>query len=395
MVHRAFSLCRWAFLVTAVLAGGIGPQDAAALEVTRFGEAGFLRVDYQLQARVGTRDQGPDPAVSDDTNDFYLRRNRLSLIGAADERFGAVVQLELNGGQLLGDTRVNREDRDYEFTFLDAFATVKLADYLQARIGKTKHVLTREVQEGCFDPLSIDRSPFILGPFTKSMDELSTRDVGLVLWGNFREGMFQYRVAAMRGNNWGSGMPDDIGFRYTARVHATFFDQESGVVYRGSYLGQKRVLTLGAGYERQGNAVYSSGTTGAEDYWAYTYDLFYEHPTDYGTFTVSGAYLQADFGEAGVREVLDAQNAAGERTGFYWKGGYLYWKLQGFARFEHWAFAKLDGVAGQELDRYVAGLNFFLKGQNARLTLEYAHVDFEKRVTSDFNTVLVQAQVQL
>jgi hypothetical protein len=394
MRRRAFSLCRPSFLVATFLLGGLGVQDAAALEVTRFGDEGFLRVDYQLQARAGMRDQGPDPTRSDDTTDFYLRRNRLSLIGAANEMFGAVVQLEFNGGQQLGDTRVLAEERDYEFTALDAFATVKIADYLQLRVGKTKHVLTREVQEGCFDPLSIDRSPFILGAFSRAMPELTTRDVGVVLWGNVYDRMIQYRLSAMRGNDFGSAMPDDIGYRYTGRVHVTLFDQEAGVVYRGTYLGEKRVLTIGAGFERQQNAVYSAGTTGAEDYQAYTYDIFYEHPTEYGTFTVSGAYLETDFGEAGLRGVVDAQGTGGERTGFYWKAGYMLRSFQVFGRFERWSFANLDGVPGQKLDWMVAGLNYFYKGENARLTLEYAITDLEKEPAKDFDTILLQAQVQ-
>ena len=394
MERRAYSPSRRAFRVAVVLLGGLGPREAAAFEVAQFGEAGYLRADYQVQLRAGLRDQGPDPTREESTSDLYVRRNRLSLIGAADETFGAVVQLEFNGGQQLGDTAVLARQRDFELVLLDAFATVNIADFLRLRVGKTKHVLTREVQEGCFDPLSIDRSPFVLGPFGRTRPEKTTRDVGIVLWGNLYDQTLQYRLAAMQGNDFGSAMPDDIGFRYTGRVHATFFDKEPGIVYRGTYLGDKRVLTLGAGYEHQRHAVFSSGTTGAKDYQAYTFDAFYEHPTDFGTFTVSGAYLRTDFGEAGLRGVADAQDASGERNGFYWKAGYLLWNVQVFGRYERWSFAHLDGVPGQKLAWMVAGVNYYLKGQNARVTLEYAISDFEKGPTRDFQTVLLQAQAQ-
>lgn len=393
MGYRARAVTTASLAVT--LSAGFGIDEASAREITQLGESGFLRIDYQLQARAGVRDQGPDPTKDENTYDAYVRRNRLSFIGKANEAYGAVVQLEFNGGNQLGDVSVFDSRRKWEFVLLDAFATADPLDFLRVRAGKTKHVLTREVNEGCFDPLSIDRSPFILGPFGAHAPEKSTRDVGLVLWGNFRDSMIQYRVAAMQGNRFGE-TPDGIGFRYSGRVHVTLFDKEPGIVYRGTYLGKKRVLTLGAGYELQPNAVYSSGKTGAENYSAYTYDVFYEHPTSFGTFTVSGAYLKADFGEAAIRNIADAQGASGERNGFYWKGGYLYGKFQVFGRFEHWSFASLSGVVGQKLTWLVAGLNYFVFGdENLRLTLEGANTRFDKAPAKDFNTVLFQVQAQL
>ncbi len=406
-----------AFLVTGLLQDGFRVHEAAALEVAQFGDAGFLRVDYQVQGRVGERDQGPDPAKDQNTVDFYLRRNRLSLTGAANETFGAVVQLEYNGGQQLGDTIVTDTKRKFELVLLDAFLTADVTGFMKFRVGKTKQVLAREVQEGCFDPLSIDRSPFILGPFSQHMAEKTTRDLGLVAWGNVYDDTVQYRLAVMQGNHFGGNTPGDIGYRYTGRVHVTFFDKETGIVYRGTYLGKKRALTLGAGFEIEPNAVYSqwvtdpvTGTrsmTGSQDYKAYTFDVFYEHPTNYGTFTVSGAYLRAAFGEAGNRGgIADAQGTSGERNGYYWKAGYKLGdflgnsvgnalsNLQVFGRYENWSFANLDGVVGQKLQWIVGGVNYFFKGENLRLTLEYSSTDFEKGPARDFHTVLLQGQAQ-
>ncbi|HSN92783.1 MAG TPA: selenite/tellurite reduction operon porin ExtI [Anaeromyxobacteraceae bacterium] len=388
-----------AFVGALFLAGvtwdGLGVRRAAALEVTRFGDSGFLNVDFQIQARVGRRDQGTDATGAGSTSDFYVRRNRLSVHGAANETFGAVVQLEFNGGQRLGDTAVMPEERAYELVLLDAFVTANLADTLKVRAGKTKHVLTREVQEGCFDPLTMDRSLFLSGPFSYDEPEKSTRDLGLVLWGNAYDRTFQYRLAVMQGNAFGDGKPDGIGLRYTGRVHLTFFDKEGGIVYRGTYLGEKRVLTLGAGFEIQPSAVHSLGTTGAEDYWAYTLDAFYEHPTGRGTFTVSGAYLRADFGRAGVRGVADAQGVPGEKSGYYWKAGYLWRQFQIYGRWENWSFASLNGVPGQKLGWLAGGLNYYVKGEDLRFTLEYSWHDFDKAPARDFHTILLQGQARL
>ncbi len=391
MGYRA-DVARTAILVVS-LVEGFGIHEAAALEVAQFGDSGFMRIDYQLQARAGARDQGPDPTRVENTYDAYVRRNRLSFIGAANETFGGVVQLELNGGQRLGDLTVSDQRRRFELVLLDAYATADPVDFLRVRVGKTKQVLTREVQEGCFDPLSIDRSPFILGPFSENAPEKTTRDVGLVLWGNVYEQTVQYRLAVMQGNRFGT-TPDGIGFRYTGRVHVTFFEKETGAVYKGTYLGKKMVLTLGAGYELQPNAVYSSGTSGAQNYSAYSYDVFYEHPTRFGTFTVSGAYLKADFGEAAIRGVADAQGVTGERNGFYWKAGYMLGQFQVFARYEHWSFASLNGVVGQKLTWLVSGINYFVFGEDLRFTLEGSATEFAEAPATNFRTVLLQAQAR-
>ncbi len=60
--YRAHAVTASFLLVSLVEALGI--HDAAAREITQFGEAGFLRIDYQLQARAGMRDQGSDPTKS-------------------------------------------------------------------------------------------------------------------------------------------------------------------------------------------------------------------------------------------------------------------------------------------------------------------------------------------
>jgi hypothetical protein len=373
---------------------GFGVREAAAFEVAQFGESGFFRIDYQLQARLGERNQGPELGSTETTYDAYVRRNRLSFIGAANETFSGVVQLEFNGGQRLGDVTVSNDRREFELVLLDAYGTADVASFLKVRVGKTKHVLTREVQEGCFDPLSIDRSPFILGPFSAHAPEKSTRDVGLMIWGNVYENVFQYRLAVMQGNRFGD-TPSGIGFRYTGRVHVTLFDKEAGVVYKGTYVGKKRVLTLGAGYELQPNAVYSTGTSGAATYRAYTYDAFYEHPTRFGTFTVSGAYLAADFDEAAIRGIRDAQEIPGERNGFYWKAGYMLGPVQLFGRWERWSFASLNGVVGQQLTWLVGGVNFYAYGEHLRLTLEASATELDKPPATDFATVLFQTQVRL
>ncbi len=383
MRHR-LSVLALVFTAVALLWICVGSETAYAKTVAEW-DSGFLNIDYQVQARAAWRDQGTDPSQDQTSRDLYLRRNRLSFLGAATETIGYAIQFEYNGGRRIGDLSVSEQNGEYDSLILDYYLTWDPSDSLKFRVGKTKHVLTREVNEGCFDPLSIDRSNFILGPFSGSRPEKTTRDYGLVAWGNFVENKLQYRLAVMQGNDFGSNKPDDIGYRYTGRVHLTLLDPEAGLGYKGTYLGKKNVLTLGAGYEVQPNAVFASGTTGpAEDYKGLTYDIFYEKPTDMGTFTVSGAYYEMDFNRA-------SGPGAEDRNGSYWKAGYMVGKTQIFGRFEDWAF-----VSGQSLKLQVAGVNYYIKGQDLRLTLEYTATDLknENAKNKDFTTILAQFQAR-
>jgi len=379
-----------AFLVAMVVMVVCTSREAGAYTVKEFSNGGFLNIDYQVQAREAWRGIGSGTDGTDSTQDFYLRRNRLSFLGAVNDTFGFALQLEYNGGQRIGDLSVAADDSKYEMKVLDAYLTATVSNALQIRAGKTKHILTREVQEGCFDPLSADRSLFINGPFK----DKRTRDNGLVAFGNLHNDMFQYRLAVMQGNNFGNNKPSDIGYRYSGRAHVSLFDPESGFGYRGSYLGKKKVLTLGAGYEVESSAVYASGTTGAQDYKAYTYDVFYENPTDFGVFTVSAAYLKEDFGEAGMRGVVDAQGIDGEKNGYYWKAAYMIGKFQIFERYENWSFAELNGVIGQKIKWTASGINYYIKGQDLRVTLEFSKNDFSDAASRDFRTMIVQVQAR-
>ncbi len=391
-----------------VLIGGfilIGPWGgkAMAYTVAEFGNGGFLDIDYQVQARVAQSSIDANGQYNKVGN-VYLKRDRISFLGMANETYGYALQLEYVGGQKIYDTSVTNgplskeNGNEYTLSALDYYLTADYADAFKIRAGRTKHALTREVAEGCFEPLSIDRSVFILGPFGNG--NKSTRDDGVVFWGNLFSNVFQYRAAVMYGNNFGDTKPENIGYRYTGRVHVSLLDPESTFGYKGTYLGKKKVLTFGAGYEMEPHAVFStfdSATavgSGAENYKAYTYDGFFEYPTEVGTFTLSGAYLKQDFNGAGSRGVPGAIGSYGEKNGDYVKAAYMLGKFQVYGRLEKWAFANLDGVDDQHVDWKAGGVNFFIKGQDLRLSLEVEKIKFSRQPAKEFTTEICQLQAR-
>ncbi|MEJ2492655.1 MAG: selenite/tellurite reduction operon porin ExtI, partial [Desulfuromonadales bacterium] len=128
--------------------------------------------------------------------------------------------------------------------------------------------------------------------------------------------------------------------------------------------------------------------------------LFGEYPIDgIGTFTLSGAYVDYDMDDAYQNGSPDADVVGlnGEKNGGYVKVGYMFPRLplQLFARSENWSFASLNSIYDQEVNWYGGGFNYYLRGQNLKVTVEYSQVDYDKEVSSveDFNTLTAQLQL--
>ncbi len=72
-------------------------------------------------------------------------------------------------------------------------------------------------------------------------------------------------------------------------------------------------------------------------------------------------------------------------------------KLQVFGRYEVWQFAELNGIFNKKITWTGYGINYYVKGQDLRLTLEYSTNDYDKEDTlnKDFNTMTVMLQFRI
>jgi hypothetical protein len=276
---------------------------------------------------------------------------------------------------------------------LDAVLRFRLNNSVNLWMGKFKYNLTRENLEACEAPLTLDRSVLIRAPF------VSTRDKGVALWGNLLENKFQYRFDVMNGRNDSASSPKS-NLRYSARVHLSLLDPETGYGYKGSYMGEKKVFTVGAAYQLEQDVAIAG--TESVDYAAWTVDLFAEYPIEeMGTVTFSAAYVDYSMDDAYQNGSPDADviGVNGEKNGGYVKAGYLLpnMPLQLFARAENWSFAKLGNDVSefdQSVDMFGVGFNYYLRGQDLKVTVEYSELDYDKEVTyEDSKTLAAQVQV--
>ncbi len=416
MTRHSFGITLLVALALAFVVGTATAQDNGGMTAPPWGDAGArihfgdedqgtLQIQYKGQFRFTNRDTGSGQDGDDWTSNFGFRRNRLALMGAWSDKVSLYVQTEFTEDLNVDTLGIADANLGTDFQLLDAVVRFNFSPAFKLNVGKFKYNLSRENLEACEEPLTLDRSLFIRPPY------VTTRSQGIALWGNLFDEKVQYRVDAMEGRKAVSGLAaPSSALRYSGRAHVTLFDPESAYGYKGTYLGKKKVLTVGAAYQLEPNVTYidPQQQLGEEDYQAWTVDAFFEYPLgDTGTVTASGAYEKVDLGDAylGATPDAGATGLYGQKNGWYAKGGYLFGAvpLQVFGRYEKWRFACLQNVFDQIVDWYGVGANYYVWGQNLKLTVEWSKTDFDQegvftsvegtsRTSRDFNTFVAQMQ---
>lgn len=363
-------------LVQAVslLFAGLSPSAQAGPTIP-FNNESYLTFTYSVQAWGQNR--GYTSATdSGSTSDFFLRRNRLTFNGQVNDYVGFYSQLEAGNDGKGGDV-------DKSVYFRDAYVTLDYTDPVRFIVGRFKNTFSRENLEDCFGPLTLDRAEWLAyTPWG------GTRDTGAAVWGNLADGKFQYRLMVANGRE-GDNVPKKNP-RFTARAHWSFFDPEAGYGYSGTYLGTKKVLTVGIAQDYQKDVAYGDflSKSNPQDYKASTVDFFYEQPFSSGTYTLSGAVMRYKTGNAINAASVDPllpQNS--ELSGGYLKGGYMLpgkigmGRLQFFARHEKSDYHLTSGYSDRKWNS--VGANYYIDGQNLKITGEFAKVGFDKQNPND------------
>lgn len=350
-------------LALAVTAGSV----QAGPTIT-YGDEGFLNISYALQFWAQGRDF-TSPTDSGQSTDFFLRRNRLTFSGQYNDYIGYYAQLEAGN-----DSKGGLDNRSVYYR--DAYMTFDWKDSMRFIVGRFKNTFTRENLEACLEPLTLDRSEVIAyTPFGGS------RDTGIAMWGNLSDGHLQYRLAIADGREGDEVVKDSP--RMTARVHWSLWDPEYDYGYRGTYLGTRKVLTIGAAYDYQADVAYADYTnrTDSRDYSAWTADIFLEYPTSAGTMTASAAIMDYSTDNAINADPDPLLPVTSELEGYYVKLGYLFpgkmgiGRVQLFARFEDQDYAITNGYYDNQW--ISAGANYYIYGQQLKVTFEYATIEYD------------------
>jgi len=371
-------------------------------------------ISLKGQIYVEGTDYGSSADRQDTRTDIHFQRVRLAISGQLDETWGFKFQTcgnlgtskQGSLGYILTSQDTDWNDRDVRV--IDAYATGDFSEAFNIKVGLTKIPLTRANLDDCFAPLSLDRSMFVYSAYGSSPAKFS-RDMGIVAWGDLAESRVKYFAGAMQGREGftrtthpfngqvvTSSIEPKSSMEYIGRIHYAFLDPEYGSGYVGTYFGEQKILTVGIGAAFEPDAVYrnvaqNGAVTGDDtvDYSAFAADLFFEHPLGDGAVTVNAQYLKLDFDDAYLTNFNPGDRLAnitginGQKDGWYLKGAYLLPKvfgkegrLQPYVSYEDWEFAHLLGINNQKITQTGLGLNYYVRGQNVRVTLEYLRTEF-------------------
>ncbi|MEO1020956.1 MAG: porin [Bacteroidota bacterium] len=364
---------------------------------------------------------------SDQTFDVGMRRSRFIMYSQINDDFLVLMHWGINnqtfangGGSGTGGAGGYGAGKKPQVFIHDAWTQYKIADNLKdtrngglpfsMHIGVGLHYwngLSRLTSASTLNIMTLD-FPLVQYPNIEFTDQFA-RQYGIYAKGQL--GKFGYRMhlnkpfltdnsAALSANqavniateNWSVG-----GY-----WEYQFADREADVVpYKvGSYLGTKEVFNIGAGFYHHPEASGIQTLNGLErqDHTHFAFDVFYDKPlnTQKGTaLTALTTLYLYDFGDNYLRNIgimnVNPNGNAGANTSVSGFGnaepflgtgtisttqvGYLLPKnllskgqLQPYAQFTHKQLDFLD----TGIQNYDFGLNYYLDGHNAKVTLQYA-----------------------
>ncbi|MBW2165696.1 MAG: hypothetical protein JRG74_06245 [Deltaproteobacteria bacterium] len=290
------------------------------------------------------------------------------------------IPLNIDGTKVTGDNAY-KKDRAY---MKETGVNLLFAPEFKVRFGRIRIPVSRYHQRsdyGKIIPTDYFHRYDVHGVFTGNLSNthldvkktaLNIREPGVVLFGDFFDGMLRYHTGLFNQPN------DDNHYknlRYTARLAFTptmlGFKPESSLkgTRKDSYLGKKDILTIGAGYSK-------------EEIWEdldnemYAVDAFFEKK--YGSIVPN-----LGFGYIEAKETHRIDNKPQDSAFWFVQGQLLYDEVVGFgkpsigAKFERMESDKAWDNKDVRSDRVSVALNYFLKGYNVMISLCVDNVNYK------------------
>jgi hypothetical protein len=341
-------------------------DEQANLEVGIWAQPWFQWVEDGKVTATGT----------EDLNDFMIRRAYLYLKGNVTDlvSFFTHVASDRVGQDGLDNSSVGLGSG---VAWRDLWVTLNFDKAFMVQAGRMYVPLTRNYGTTSTKTMLTTDLPFLQGGVRGSIFYASKvgRDDGVTLWGNPMDGLLQYRFMVSEGVE-NDDNPDD-NLRFAGRVAVSLMEPETGWFNKGTYLGKKKVLSLGLGFDQQDDI--DPGTplvTGDDDdNQVWTVDVFFDHPVADGAVTAEAAYIDIehctqDHNFSSLGKGDDAEN-------WYVQAGYLFPNhLQPYVRYE-----TVDVDHEFETEFWTLGLNYYMKGHNCKISADYTQVDQESGFT--------------
>ncbi|MEO0338380.1 MAG: porin [Bacteroidota bacterium] len=342
-----------------------------------------------------------------------IRRSRLLAFAQVSPRFLVLTHFGLNSLNANNLTSLGSNGDAPQLFLHGAWGEFKVTDELY--IGSGLHYwkgLTRLSNQSTLNFMTLDQSrPFVHWHSLGITDQFA-RHLGIYAKGQF--GKLDYRLALNTpgrsplgaGKNYGT---NDSGLTYTGLSTAdedgnpvgnsvtegyfryNFWDAESTKLpYAvGTYLGKKKVFALGAGFFSHADGMYNTATNNHENVFHFAVDAFLDLPTKNGSFNAYASLINFDYGENYVSRWGGTGSVIYGQMGYFIKDV----KLMPYFAFQRASYDGFDDNPSA-LD---IGVNYFINGHNAKLTLEYHSISNDPREggANDVSQLRLQAHVFL
>jgi len=314
----------------------------------------------------------------EDLNDFMIRRAYIYLKGDVTEYVSFFTHLasdkvgmETPSGGTLDNSGMGLGSG---VAWRDLWITVNLDEALKIQMGRMYVPLTRNYGTTSTKCLLTADLPFLQGGSRGGIlyAQKVGRDDGLALWGNPLDGLLQYRFMISEGVEDNAKNSGD-NLRFVGRLSLSLLEPETGWFNKGTYLGEKKVLSLGVGMDRQDDL--TLGGSEGQDNTVWTVDAFLDYPVGEGAVTVEAAYMDIDNCTQGTSNFYHDLEAGDDSKNWYINAGYLVPGSIGPGRFQPYIrYETVDVDSKNQTDFLSGGFNYYLKGHNCKLTADYMHV---------------------
>jgi hypothetical protein len=327
-----------------------------------------IKVDDTINLRLGVLLQPQADWTQDAdggyTQNLFLRRARLLVGGQLSRDLTFFLETDdPNLGKAGGGTK----GISTGLTLQDAFVEWRVADALIVDAGLMFIPLCRNCYQsaGTLLPIDYGAYSFLQSAATQSV---VSRDTGFQARGTIANNRLEYRVGAFQGAR---DRLSRNSFRSAGHVQYALLDTESGFFTTGTYLGKKKVLTLGGGYDVQ------------SDYKAFSADAFFDRPIG----AAGAVTLQADFVHYDGGRTFDLPR----QNDLLVEAGYLFTKASVMPWVKLEAQRLRSGESTRDQDRFQGGFSYFDRGHNINVKAGYGVID--PKVGKSLRLFTVQLQI--
>jgi hypothetical protein len=235
------------------------------------------------------------------------------------------------------------------FIVQDAFVEWKADQRFIVSGGLMLVPFSRQTLQSPSSYYTLDVSPITTVANTATQSSV-LRDAGFQAKGYFLKDKLQYRMGLFDGERDSNG---HNSLRTTGYLQYDFFSPEKVYVFTGTALGKQKILAVDGGIDRQGS------------YRAYSANLAAALPVRGGD-EIGGQFQYIYYNGEQKFLTIPEQNDYLLEAAYYSHRA----KVQPFAKYESQNFAT-DQNRAKDIDRYGAGANYYIRGQNLKWTAQY------------------------